>query len=151
MRSLAVVGVLLCGAAMIRGDAGLPNLNGNWKVDPARSEASEANKALSLEIGGNPDDIHIKEIRGPNAKDVSEFTCATFGKDCPMRDGGDKATVSAFYNGYELVVLKTHGRRGSSVEKQRFTLSSTGDLLTVEITHIVPNGKPEKLVMTKAQ
>jgi len=68
-----------------------------------------------------------------------------------MRDGGDKATVSVYYNGPLLVVLKTHGRKGSLIEKQRLSLSPTGDSLIVEIMHIEPEGKAEKLVFSKAQ
>ena len=40
-----------------------------------------------------------------------------------MHDGGAKAKVNVYYNGDALVILKTHGRKGSSVEKRRLTLS----------------------------
>ena len=66
-----------------------------------------------------------------------------------MEDGGEKAAVSVYYNGPLLVVLKTHGRKGSVVEKQRISLS--GDSLIVEIMHIEPEGKAEKLVFSKAK
>ena len=93
-----------------------------------------------------------KQTRGPNPKeDVSEFTCGTLGKECPMQDGGYKATVAVYYNGPLLVVLKTHGRKDSLVEKQRFSLSPAGDSLVLEIMHTEPESKAERLVFTKAQ
>jgi len=154
MRSLvpAVVGILVFGAAAVRADDGKPNLSGTWKLDAARSEMDQADKDLVLEIEENGEDIHIKETRGPNPKkDVSEFICDTMSKECPMQDGGDKARVSAYYNGPLLVVLKTHGRRGSTVEKRRLSLSPAGDSLILEVMHIEPEGKAGKLVFTKAR
>jgi hypothetical protein len=73
------------------------------------------------------------------------------GEECAMQDGGGKAQAFVYYNGPVLVVLKTHGRKGDSVEKRRLTLSPTGDSLVVEITHIEPQGKVEKLVLSKAR
>ena len=153
MRSLVltVAGFLLVGSAMVSADDGVPEIGGEWKLDPARSELDQANKDLALVIEYKGQKIHIKETRGPNPKDVSEFTCGTMGKECPMLDGEDKAKVSVYYNGPVLVVLKTHGRKGSVVEKQRFSLSPTGDSLNLEIMHIEPQGKGERLVFTKAQ
>ena len=154
MRSLAmsVVGILLFGGiAAIGADQDKPNLSGTWKLDRARTSGAAASQDLVLvieETGGN---IHIKETRGHNPKDdVSEFTCGTLGDQCAMRDGGDKAEVSAYYNGPLLVVLKTHGRKGSTVEKQRLSLSPAGDSLILELMPIQPEGKTEKLVLSKA-
>ncbi len=154
MRSLVltVAGLLLVGTAVVRADEDNPNMSGTWKLDPARSELDRTNKNLALVVEEKAQKIHIKETRGPNPKeDVSEFTCGTLGRECPMQDGGYKATVSVYYNGPLLVVLKTHGRKDSSVEKQQFSLSPTGDSLVLEITHIEPEGKAERLVFTKAQ
>jgi hypothetical protein len=152
MRSfvLTVVGLLVFGTAVACADESNPNMSGVWKLDPARSELDQTNKDLALVIEEKGQNIHIKETRGPNPKeDVSEFTCGTMGKGCPMQDGADKATVSVYYNGPLLVVLKTHGRKGSLVEKQRLSLS--GDSLIVEIMHLEPESKAEKLVFFKAK
>jgi hypothetical protein len=69
-----------------------------------------------------------------------------------VRNAGRRRQAKAFvyYNGPVLVVLKTYGRKGDSVEKRRLSLSPTGDSLVVEITHIEPQGKVEKLVLSKA-
>lgn len=154
MRSfvLTVAGLLLFGAAATRADEVKRNLTGTWILDPARGDFDRANKDLALVIDEKEGSVHIKETRGPNPKDdVSELTCGTMGKECPMEDGGEKAAVSVYYNGPLLVVLKTHGRKGSVVEKQRISLSPAGDSLIVEIMHIEPEGKAEKLVFTKAK
>lgn len=146
-----VMGLLLFGTVAARADDVKPNMSGTWKLDPARSQLDQTN-ILALVIDEQGGKIHVKETRGPDPQeDVSEFTCGTMGVDCPMLDGSDaKAIVSVYYNGPLLVVLKTHGRKGSSVEKQRLSLSPTGDALTVEIMHIEPEGKPERLVFSKA-
>ncbi len=67
------------------------------------------------------------------------------------RLGGDKATVSVSYNGPLLVILKTHGRKDSVVEKQRLSLSPAGDALTMEVMCLEPQSKTGKLTFAKAQ
>jgi len=122
-------------------DTGKPNLSGKW-----------ANKDLTLVIEEQGDTIHIKEMRGPDPKsDVTDLTCGTMGKECPVQDGKDKGSASVYYNGPVLVVWKTHGRKGDSVEKKRLSLSPEGDSLIIEVMHIDPDGKPEKLVLSKQQ
>lgn len=129
-----------------------PDMSGTWKLDPARSDIAQTSKETVLLVEYKGEDIHIRETRGSDAKqDVSEFTCDTMGTECAMLDGGGKAKVTVYYNGPALVILKTHGRKGTSVEKRLLSLSSTGDALTVEVTPIEPAGKAEKLVFSKAQ
>jgi len=149
---LSIAGILLFGRAVVIADEGKPNLSGTWKIDQARTELRQTEKNLVLLIEETDENIHIEETRGPNPRsDVSHFTCSTVGKECPMEDGGDKARVSVYYNGKVLVVLKTRGRKGETVEKRRFSLSPPGDSLTMEIMHIEPAGQTEKLVFSKAR
>ncbi|HEY9139965.1 MAG TPA: hypothetical protein VIN93_03690 [Bryobacteraceae bacterium] len=152
MRSfvLSIAGILLFGAAVVRADEDKPNLSGTWKLDQAGANSDQSGRSFVLVIEEQGDSIHIKETRGPNPKDdVSSLTCSTMGQECAMQDGGAKAKAFVYYNGPVLVVMKTHGRKGDSVNKQRLTLSPAGDSLTVEITHIEPEGKDEKLVLSK--
>jgi len=154
MRSfvLTVTGGLLFGAAIVYAADTTPGIAGNWKLDAAKSDLDSTNKDFSLLIEKNDQTVHIKETRGPNApEDVSEFTCDTMGRECAMRDGKEKATVSVYYNGPMLVVLKTHGRKGSVVEKQRFSLPDAANTLLLELMPIEPEGKTQKLVFTKSQ
>jgi hypothetical protein len=149
---LSVVALLLFAVAAIKADQGKPNLSGTWKIDPARSQLDRTTKDLVFIIEEKGQQIHVKEIRGPHPQDdVSEFTCGTMGRDCAMQDGKEKANVSVYYNGPLLVILKTHGRKDSVAEKQRLSLSPAGDSLTVEVMPIEPEGRPEKLVLSKAR
>jgi hypothetical protein len=152
MRSfvLTVLGVLL-GVTVVNADQDKPNLSGTWRLDQAATNPDRNSKDLVLAIEENGQSIHIQETRGPNLKDdVSSLTCITTGQECAMQDGKDKAKAFVYYNGPVLVVLKTHGRKGDSVEKRRLSLSQAGDTLIVEITHIEPQGKVETLVLSKA-
>lgn len=149
---LSIAVGLLFGAAGASDDEGKPNLSGKWKIDEARTEPGPASKDLVLVVERKGQDIRIEETRGPNPKeDVSDFTCGTMGKECSMQDGGEQAKVSLYYSGPVLVVLKTQGRKSDAVEKRRISLSPEGDSLTVEITHIDPEGKAEKLVFSKSK
>ena len=137
--SLAAALVLFL-PVLVRADGGRPKLSGKWTA-----------KDFVLVIDEQGQKIHIKEARGtdPKEDDITELTCGATGQDCPMQDGKDKASASVYYNGPVLVVWKTHGRKGDSVAKQRFSLSPEGDSLILEVTHIDPEGKPEKLVLSK--
>ena len=149
---MAVAGLLLSGGWVAGVEADRPNLTGKWKLDQAHSKPGQADKDLVLFIEDKGQDIHMSEARGPNPKtDVSDFTCGTMGKECSMMDAGEKAAVSVYHRDRMLVVLKTHGRKGSAVEKRRFSLSPGGDLLTVEVIPIVPEGESESLVFTRTE
>jgi len=154
MRStkLLTTGLLLFGMASVNASEGKADLSGTWKLDQARSESGQTHKDLVFLIEEKDTSTHIKETRGPNLNaDVSDFTCGTMGKSCAMQDGADKAKVTVYYNGPVLVVLKTDGRKGDSVTKWRLSLAPTGDSINVEVIHIEPKGKTEKLVFAKAQ
>ncbi len=154
MRKMVLVttGLFLFGAALGSATEGKADLSGTWKLDQARSESGQINKDLVLFIEEKDQSIHIKETRGSNLRDdVSDFTCDTLGKPCTMQDGPDKANVTVYYNGPVLVVLKTNGRKSDSVSKWRLSLAPAGDSLAVEVMHIDPQGKTEKLVFSRAQ
>jgi hypothetical protein len=142
--ALGMLSAVLANAGQDKAD-----LTGTWKLDQARSDSGQADKGLVLFIEEKDQTIHIKESGGSIAKEeASDFTCDTMGKPCEIQDGKDKASVTVYYNGPALVVI-TSGRKGNSVEKHRLSLSPDGSL-TMEVTHIVPQGKTEKLVFVKA-
>jgi len=147
----AFMGLLLLGATGAAA-ADRPDFNGTWKLDVAQSELNGAARDFTLLIEEKGSNLHVKEASGPDSQeDVSEFTCGTLGVDCAMRDGKEKATVSVYYNGSMLIFLKTHGRKGSTVEKQRLSLAAGGKSVTLELMPIEPQGKLEKLVLAKVQ
>ena len=150
-KALSVVGLIVLTAASLQSAESRPDLSGTWKIDPVRAESGPEDSAVTLLIEDGDKDIHVKETRGRNSReDISEFTCGKMGKECPMQDGREKALVSVYYNGSVLVMLKTHGRKGSSIEKRRFSLTPKGDSLRVEVLRIDPAGMPEQLVFSKA-
>jgi len=153
MRSfLLSAALVLFGAAAGQADQVRPNLTGTWRPDQATISSNQVSKEFALIIDEKGDRIHIEETRGPRPKDdVSSLTCPTTGEACAMQDGSDKAKAFVYYNGPVLVLLKTNGRKGDTVEKDRLTLSGTGNSLVMEIEHLVPTGKTEKLVLSKAQ
>ncbi|MGH9581731.1 MAG: hypothetical protein ACRD4O_02205, partial [Bryobacteraceae bacterium] len=59
------------------------------------------------------------------------------------------AKVSLWYDGSALVILKTDGPSDDSVTQWRLALSANGKTLSVDLTHIVPQKSPEKLVFDK--
>ena len=148
---LTTLTVLSLALPSARANEPRPNLSGTWKLQPAGSDAGHAtDETTMLVIQENAGSIHIRETRRSNSKDdTSDFTCATMGQECPMKDGGEKASVSVYYNGPVLVVLKTHGRKGDSVEKRRMELAPSGNSLTLEVIHLEPQEKTEKLVFAK--
>jgi len=149
---LLLTGSLLFGAAALWADQERPDLSGTWKLDQADAGLGQVNKDFLLVIDEKAGNIHIQETRGPRPKeDVSSLTCPLTGAECPMQDGTDKAKAFVYYNGPVLVLLKTHGRKGDSVEKDRLTLSESGKSLVLEIEHLDPAAKSEKLVLSKAQ
>jgi len=132
--------LLLSGPVLSGAETGKPDLSGKW-----------AGKGVVFLIEQQGDKIHIKEMRGadPKDEDITELNCVPRGQECAAQDGKDSASASVYYNGPVLVVWKTHGRKGDSVTKQRFSLSPEGDSLILEVMHIDPAEKPEKLVLAK--
>ncbi|HZU26387.1 MAG TPA: hypothetical protein VFA04_12750 [Bryobacteraceae bacterium] len=113
-------------------DTSKPDLNGTWRSD----------NGVTLSIAGSPDSLHVTETRGG---ETTDWTCGTEGKNCDL-PGAHKGTVSAWYNGPALVIMET---RGSDVVKKRIELSADKSKLEMEIFPIVPEGKTEKIELTK--
>ena len=128
--------------------AARPDLNGNWRLDPSLSEIhSHVPSELTWQIEQDDNSIHLIE-RSAEQKDADDVRCGTDGKDCKVKEGGHKASVSFYYNGPVLVELETEG--SNAVTKKRMQLSSDGSKLTVEVIHVLPAGEgTEKLVLSK--
>jgi len=120
-----------------------PDLNGSWRVDPSKSDVHSRMPA-TLQIQQTDDSIHITEVAGD--KNLSDITCKTNGHDCKAKDNGHDIKASFYYNGPMLVELDT---AGDNVTKKRFRTAQDGTL-TIEVMHINPSGRDEKMVLTKA-
>ncbi len=98
-----------------------PNFSGDWKLDTAKSQASET-KAMELAIKQDGDDI---SITGQQDGKSLEFKCATTGQNCK--------------------------RNGDHVVKKRLQLADGGKSMEMDVMRISPPGPSEKLVFAKSE
>ena len=145
--ALSCVGFLMSSTLWAEGH---PDFSGNWQLDAEKSELhSRGATPATWQIEQNEGTVHLVERAGDKA--ISDIRCSTDGKDYKIKDDGHAAHVSLYYNGPMLVEVETLGQNGDSVIKKRFRMSDDGSVLTVEVMHLAPAGKPsEKLVLTKA-
>jgi hypothetical protein len=129
-----------------------PDFSGNWQLDTTKShEARDHN--VSLDITEKSDAITLvrKYEEGGKGPDLtSKFTCAPGGTSCQFSENGHKATVSLWYDGPELVVLKTNGPKQDPTVEWHLKLDPSGKTLTVTRENMAPDGSSEKLVFHKA-
>jgi hypothetical protein len=126
-----------------------PDLNGVWRLEASQSEIhSRVPSELTWQIEQTDNGIHLIQREGD--KNASEWRCNTDGKDCKAKDEGRTVVLSFYYNGPVLVELESEGANRDSITKKRISLSKDGNLITVEVVHLVPQGRPpEKLVLSK--
>ncbi|HLH30647.1 MAG TPA: hypothetical protein VKY31_05555 [Terriglobia bacterium] len=122
-----------------------PNFSGDWKLDTAKSQASET-KAMELAIKQDGDDI---SITGQQDGKSLEFKCATTGQNCKRK--GEAGEVSMYYNGPVLIELDMDGHNGDHVVKKRLQLADGGKSMEMDVMRISPPGPSEKLVFAKSE
>ncbi len=114
-----------------------PSYSGTWEAE---------NKSSELVVEQSANSVHLKELHGSQL--LVEYTCNDRGKDCAFKEEGKNATVAVYFNGANMVELRT---RGDVVVKRRFGLKDGGKTLEVDITPIAPPGKTETILYTKQQ
>lgn len=132
--------------------ADLPDLSGNWELNPAQSQMARPMKSATLSIEQKLDTIRIEESLVPaeGSQDSFKFECGTMGKECALKDDGQPVHLSIWHNGPKLVVMELRGKNKEVVTKRLYHLSEDGKNLTIEVQHIVPPGeKPESWVFAK--
>ena len=117
---------------------GKPDFSGTWKP--------ESNDAVTRVIEQTEDSISIREM-GADKKLNTEVRCGTRGADCDGRVDGENVKAAFYYNGPALVATV---RQGNNVNRVRHTLSDDGQKLTVETIPLVPAGKPQTVVLMRA-
>ncbi len=129
-----------------------PDLNGVWRLEPSKCEIhSHVPTQLTWQIEQSDGTIHLIQRLGDN-KNAGEWRCGTDGKDCKVKDEGRAAVVSYYYNGPVLVELESEGANRDTITKKRISVSKDGSLITVDVIHVLPQGRPaEKLVLSKQQ
>jgi hypothetical protein len=134
-QTAALAAVLLCVPLLADDVSDRDKLIGNWQQ---QDDSTKAATAWLLEMKGAA--LHITESLGDQK--VSEFECPPKGADCEGRVGGQKASVSMYYDGPALVQLVT---KGSDVTRRRFAVTGQGDLMEIEVMPIVGSEKAETL------
>jgi hypothetical protein len=131
----AFAAVLLCVPLLADNVSDRDKLIGNWQQ---QDDSTKAATVWLLEMKGAA--LHITESLGDQK--VSEFECPPKGADCEGTVGGQKASVSMYYDGPALVQLVT---KGSDVTRRRFAVTGQGDLMEIEVMPIVGSEKAETL------
>ena len=141
--------VLLAAFPLLADDAARPSFSGTWHLDPASSQIhSRISNDVVWTIDEKDDGIHLVET-GDEKGGKFEVTCSTRGADCKTNEAGKPVTISFWYNGPALVEMETQGK-GEAITKKKMLLSGDGSSMTVDITHIMPEGlSPEKYVLKK--
>jgi hypothetical protein len=124
-----------------------PNLSGSWQWNPSQSDF-HAGKLTGLTWVIDQADmaLRISEIaKHSDGKEVkSALDCTTDGKECSVKEGGQAAKVSFWFNGATLVEMESKGHNHDTVVKKKLELSADGKKMTVEVIPIVgaePSGK----------
>lgn len=127
-----------------------PDLNGVWRLEPSQCELhSHVPSQLTWQIEQTDGAIHLIQRLGAG-KNADELRCGTDGKDCKVKEEGHSAVMNFYYNGPVLVELESQGANKDTVIKKRISVSKDGSLITVDVIHVLPLGRPpEKLVLSK--
>jgi hypothetical protein len=130
-----------------------PELNGIWRLDPARSAFSDVKlKAQTLSIHQEDESIKIAEAATEDSGKERKFDyeCNTNGKECALKVNGQPFKISAYYNGAVLVLIEQ--RKGNdSTTRKRLKTSEDGKTLTIESANLArPGQKPDSLVYAKS-
>jgi hypothetical protein len=115
-------------------------LDGNWVVDGAGKDAG----AWTIET--KADGVTKITHKRPN-QEVTEFECATNGRECTVKDEGKTVKISRWFNGAKLVQMET---RGHEIIQRKFAVVQPGDTLEMEVIPVSPQGKPETLHLRRA-
>lgn len=111
------------------------SLVGSW----VQSGGSGGWKITSTAAG-----LHLTQTEGSAV--VADFECNLDGQDCQVKISGHKAKVSLYFNGPSLVEMET---KGSDVVKRRFSVVSSGQSMTVEVTPMTGHGQTEELQFSR--
>jgi len=124
----------------------LPNVNGTWQIDMARSQGVEAKvKGMTLVFHQTGEEVSMTEtITENDGKERKlDLQCKTDGNRCKTKIG----SASLWYDATALLIME---ERKNVVLRRRFQPSEDGKSLAVEITQMAPPGqKPSTLAFVK--
>ena len=132
--------------------AGAVDFTGQWQLDGSKSKPGPEPTA-SVQIAQQGDKItftrQYKDRDGKAA--TAHFTCAVGANSCDYDENGHKSKVSLWYNGPELVILKTDGDKRDSTVEWHMKLSDDGKTLNINREVIEPSEEKEALVFNKSE
>jgi len=141
--------LLLFAAVSLRADA--TNFSGHWQLQPDKSQRSDE-QTVSLDIQQDGDKVTVNRVYRDGGREVSaRFNCTTDASQCTFDDGGHKATVSLWYDGADLVLLKTNGDKRDSTVEWHLHLGNDGKTLSVSREIMEPTDRTINLVFGKTE
>lgn len=147
---IAGLGIALPATLCLAADA--PDLNGHWQIDSNQSK-NLSEHTLSLDLAQSGDQLTFsRTYQDHDGKEViAKFSCQVGGSACEFMDNGHKAKISLWYNGPELVILKTDGDKRDSTVEWHLQSTDSGKTLRVNREIMEPNDQTEKLVFTRTE
>lgn len=132
--------------------AGGVDFTGHWQLDPAKSKPGpERTVSLDLQQQGN-NVTFVRKYQDRDGKEATaRFTCSIGSSSCDFDENGHKAKVSLWYDGPQIVVLKTDGEKRENTVEWHMKLSDDGKTLNINREIIAPSDETEKLVFNKSE
>ena len=147
--TLATLAASVFSLLLLAADTAPPNYSGVWQLEPEHSQVP-AGETITYNIQDSSGQVVFSRIihERDGRQLTSHFSCKTGGGQCQFDEGGRKAQVSLWYDGPALVVLETN-TGDTSVTQWRLTMGPDGKTLNVEVEHLEPSDRTEKLVFAK--
>src|SRR4051812_16275295 len=132
--------------------AATSDFTGHWQIDQAKSKPGpEHTISLDVQQQGNTVTF-VRQYQEHDGKSATaRFTCAVGSNSCDFDENGHKAKVSLWYNGPELVILKTDGEKRDNTVEWHMKLGDDGKTLNINREIIAPSEEKESLVFNKAE
>ncbi len=144
--------VLIAVAAAATLSAANADFTGHWQIDQSKSKPGpERTVSVEIEQQGNTVTF-VRQYQDHDGKSATaHFKCAVGSNSCDFDDNGHKAKVSLWYNGPELVILKTDGEKHDDTVEWHMKLGDDGKTLNINREIIAPSEEKESLVFNKAE
>lgn len=150
LRRTEAVLVALAAAATL--SAASADFTGHWQIDQSKSKPGpERTVSVEIEQQGNTVTF-VRQYQDHDGKSATaRFKCAVGSNSCDFDENGHKAKVSLWYNGPELVILKTDGEKHDNTVEWHMKLGDDGKTLNINREIIAPSEEKESLVFNKAE
>jgi hypothetical protein len=128
------------------------DFTGHWQIDEAKSKPGPE-RTMTVDVEQHGDTItFVRQYQDHDGKTATaRFTCAVGSNSCDFDENGHKAKVSLWYNGPELVILKTDGEKQDNTVEWHMKLGDDGKTLNINREIIVPSEEKEVLVFNKSE